>query len=113
MSAQTKPTLHEIAAMPFPASVSAMRQHYDPAWGTDPPEGETRLYTVQVSYSYTGDDVWETEIEASSAEEAEKLAEEAFDKADLDLPAGADVDAIEDVEATVSAIVGASKSRGL
>lgn len=28
-----KPSLAEIAAMPFPASLNAMRQHYNPDWG--------------------------------------------------------------------------------
>lgn len=31
----TTPSLHEVAAMPFPASLKAMREHYNPDWGRD------------------------------------------------------------------------------
>ena len=71
------PTLHEIAAMPFPASLNAMREHYNKDWGRPVPEdsdGELRTYLVSVSYSIR--DLITVEVEAYSEDEARDLAED-------------------------------------
>ena len=87
-----KPTLQEIAAMPYPASERAMREHYDPQWGKPKPEGALRRYSVEVSYSFSGRDTWATDVNAHNADEARELAGAAFDKADLDLPWDVEID---------------------
>jgi hypothetical protein len=91
-SAAGKPTLKEIASMPYPTSERAMREHYDPQWGKAKPEGKLRSYSVEVSYSFRGRDTWTTRVNAHDADEARELAGDEFDKADLDLPWDADVD---------------------
>lgn len=74
-----KPTLHEIAAMPYPSSVRAMRKHYEPHWGKPVPEGgEKRLFEVTVEWSARGHETYE--VEAFTEDEAEDLAEIEFDK---------------------------------
>jgi hypothetical protein len=75
----TRPTLQEIAAMPYPASEQAMRKHYDPDWHRFSGDGELRTYKASVSYSYTVSKRWFCEVEASSKEEAESLVEDRFD----------------------------------
>lgn len=90
-----KPTLHEIAAMPFPASVTAMRKHYQKDWGKPLPEGltEKRKFRVEVNFevSYTDSDT--VEVEAWTEEEAEDLAsEKVCSAAERDLPLGAYAD---------------------
>jgi hypothetical protein len=92
MATAPKPSIQEVAAMPYPASVRAMREHYNPQWGKPVPEGKLRRYSVEVDYSFRGRDTWSTEVNAHSREEAEELAGDAFDKADLDLPWDAEVD---------------------
>ena len=73
-----KPSLHEIAAMPFPASQEAMRKHYNPHWGKDvPDDGEKRRYKVKVRWIAEGSETYE--VEAFSEDEAEELAGEEFD----------------------------------
>lgn len=77
-----RPTLHEIAAMPFPASVEAMRKHYNPAWGKlIDGDGAARRYRVKLSGTVTTRDyINETvEVDAFSSDEAIKLAEEEID----------------------------------
>lgn len=83
-----RPTLHEIAAMPFPQSVQAIRQHYDKNWGRFE-NGEPRAFEVTVRYSIykTGSETYT--VEAGSEEEAESKAEELFaaeygDEAEID-----------------------------
>lgn len=68
-----KPSIHEIAAMPFPASVNAIREHYDPKWGKDVPDGP-RKFRVRAEYTISGtiDEV----IEAEDKDEAEDIARE-------------------------------------
>lgn len=84
-----KPTLHEIAAMPLPASLNAMREHYNPHWGKPIPEdGEKQSYSVRVYYHVTGDEIYD--VEAFTEEEAVELAAEAFD-GDPVVPDGADI----------------------
>lgn len=68
-----KPTLAEIAAMPLPASIMAMRQHYDPNWGRLPEEG-TKRFMVKADYSYVVHSEYSDIIEAESREEAEEIA---------------------------------------
>ena len=69
----TRPTLQEIAAMPFPASQTAMRKHYDPSWGRVGEDGKPK-WRVQVEYSYTetGSDTFE--VEAFDKQEADNAA---------------------------------------
>jgi hypothetical protein len=71
-----KPTLHEIAAMPFPKSVEAMRKHYVRDWGKPIPEGVTkkRKFRVDVEYEVSYSDTQTVEVEAWTANEAEDLA---------------------------------------
>lgn len=85
-----KPTIQEIAAMPFPASVEAMRKHYNPHWGKDVPEdGEKRTFDVRVEWSVNGSESYT--VEAFSEDEAEDLALEEFDS-DPAIPDGAEVE---------------------
>ena len=71
-----KPTLHEIAAMPLPASIEAMRKHYNPDWGRPMPEaGEGKsFFRVRAEWTISGrmDEV----IEAADEKEAKELARE-------------------------------------
>lgn len=74
----SKPTLHDIAAMPFPASVEAMRKHYNPAWGRPVDgDGSRRTYRVKLSGEVrTVKPIYETvEIAAFSEDEAIELAQ--------------------------------------
>lgn len=71
-----RPTLHEIAAMPFPASVEAMREHYNPHWGKDTGDNELRTYRVKVIYETRSDEIQVVEVEAFTEEEALDLAED-------------------------------------
>lgn len=72
-----KPSLHDIAAMPYPASVNAMRKHYNPEWGRPVPEGgERRTFEVELDIEYTGSDTHWIKVEAFTEEEAEELAQQ-------------------------------------
>ena len=75
------PTLHEIAAMRLPASVYAMRKHYDPKWGFDASEEKTaRKFHVKMEWTISG--TFDQEIEAETEKEAKEKAEEwVFDDA--------------------------------
>lgn len=77
-----KPTLHEIAAMPYSAGIAAMRAHYDPKWGDarGDDSGEPRTFRVAVHYTVRQDESEVFTVEACSADEAEKLAEAQFRK---------------------------------
>lgn len=73
------PSLHEIAAMPFPASQNAMRKHYNPDWGKPVPDGadRPRNYSVVVSYIVHTPEYQTVTVSAfSEAEAAEKAEEE-------------------------------------
>lgn len=74
--ASEKPTLHEIAAMPFPASAEAMRKHYVHDWGKPVPEGVTRKreFAVEVEFTVTSVERETVTVEAFSESEAEELA---------------------------------------
>lgn len=70
-----KPSLHEIAAMPFPLSREAMRQHYNPDWGRETSEdGQKRKFRVRAEYSVT--EYLDCTIEAFTKEEAREEAEQ-------------------------------------
>jgi len=84
---EPKPSLHEIAAMPFPASQTAMRKHYNPDWHKDIPEGK-KVFRVSVDWSLEGSFV--EDIEAEDEEEAREIAEEmasdeASDRMDIEV----------------------------
>lgn len=68
----TKPSLHEIAAMPFPASLNAMRENYNPQWGKDCGDGEIKEFTIEVSYDVRGSQ--SITVEAFTSSEAEDVA---------------------------------------
>lgn len=70
-----KPSLHEIAAMPFPESLGALRRHYDRDWGSrvsDEPES----WTVHVDYTVTSRDSMSVTVNAHSVEEAKRFGSE-------------------------------------
>jgi hypothetical protein len=91
----SKPTLHEIAAMPFPASMLAMREHYNSEWGRPIPDGgELIKYKVTVNYSVRVRDSRTYTVEAYCEQDAERLSSELFDK---DRTVEDDVD-VEDLE---------------
>ena len=73
-----KPTLHEIAAMPWPASRNAMRKHYVHDWGVPIPDGVDRKksFKVEVSFTVTEKRDEIVEVEAFSEEEAKELAQD-------------------------------------
>ena len=92
-----KPSLHEIAAMPFPASVLAMQKHYDPTWGKEPPPPSgKRKFFVKADWTISGR--FRDEVEAENREEAEEIIKEwVMDDAysgDVDL----DIRSFEEVE---------------
>lgn len=71
-----RPTLHEIAAMPYPASIEAMREHYDRHWGKCSDGEELRTFKVAVTYETRSDVTEVVEVEAFSEAEALDLAED-------------------------------------
>lgn len=72
---EAKPSLREIAEMPYPASLLAMRQHYNPEWGKPIPDGaKLRTFRVKVEYSYSVSERETVEVEAFTKEEAEDKA---------------------------------------
>lgn len=90
-----KPTRHEIAAMPFPASVTAMRKHYVKDWAIPTPEGVDgkRKFAVKFQYSISNTETETVEVEAWTEEEAEELGvEKVCGKAEDDCPANAYAD---------------------
>jgi hypothetical protein len=91
-----KPTLHEIAAMPFPASEQALYKYY----GVRPKDGKDgELKTFKVTYHYSVRENYSESytVEAVDDEQAEKMADDIFDE-DRSIPADADVDDVEVVE---------------
>jgi hypothetical protein len=68
-----KPTIQEIAAMPFPKSLQAVREYYDPSWGKNDEEGEPiKAFRVRFDWTLRGrfDDVIEANTEAEALEKA-------------------------------------------
>jgi hypothetical protein len=82
VTAPVKPTLHEIAAMPFPASRNAMRKHYNPHWGEltpdRPSDAVDKQFVVTIEYSTMRYDEEYLTITAATAEEAEHRARQEF-----------------------------------
>lgn len=68
-----KPTLQEIAAMPFPASLLEVRRYYDPCWNVNPDGAEFR---VTLDFEVREDRSVTYTIDARSADEAEATARE-------------------------------------
>lgn len=85
------PSLHEIAAMPFPASVEAMRKHYNPEWGRDEPEPQEGKRKFRISVDWTATGSFTEEFEAESEADAREMAqiaaqdEAAFNVDELDV----------------------------
>ena len=70
-----KPTLHEIAAMPYSQTADAVRRHYDPDWGKVTEDGEpSRIWRVRFRWTISG--TFDDEIEADSEQEAREIAQE-------------------------------------
>ena len=69
-----KPSLHDIAGMPFPASLAAMRKFYDPKWGYDTSEDPPRKFKVSIEYSVTTYGDYNSTVEAGDEEQARELA---------------------------------------
>lgn len=77
------PSLHEIAEMPFPASMLAMRKHYNADWHKPEHDPSTlKPFKVRVSYSVRVTDSRSYAVEAADEEHARKLAEDLFDDDD-------------------------------
>lgn len=89
-----KPSLHEIAAMPFPSSQNAMRKYYNPQWGKPIPDGaEKQTYAVQIDFEVTLTDSRTVEVEAFTEEEAEELGSDLVgEELDGEYGISADVD---------------------
>lgn len=88
-----KPSLHEIAAMPFPASLNAMRKHYNPNWGKEVPEdGQKRKFKVEIEYAVIR--AAEYTVEAFSEDEARQEAEDEF-YFDHATPEGAEIESVQ------------------
>lgn len=89
------PSLHEIAAMPFPASMLAMRKHYNKDWHKPEREfaGDTEIaqYRVEVSYSVRTEESVTYTVYAASLADAEEQAEKLFDN-DRSIDSDAEVD---------------------
>jgi len=91
-----KPSLHEIAAMPYPASVMAMREHYNSGWGKPLPDekyDEPRTFKVRIDYSFTTQGQRSYTVEALSEEEAEEMAVNEFDN-DRQVETDAEIDLV-------------------
>lgn len=79
------PTIHEIAAMPFPASQSARRKFYNPDWGKPIPDGAEgkQTYRIRVRLSTRSSHTETIEVEAWSEDEArDQASDEACKKYD-------------------------------
>lgn len=67
------PTLHELATMPFPASLQAVRKFYDPLWAVFDFADGPREVRVSIDYSVTREERFSMVVEATSTQEAEEL----------------------------------------
>lgn len=67
-----RPSIHDIAAMPYPQSLHAMRQYYDPQWGMDTGDGAKKTFRCVVEYEIR--DQTTVDVEAFTPEEAKDLA---------------------------------------
>ena len=95
-AAAAKPSLHEIAAMPFPASMEAMRRHYNRDWHKPEPDGKT-LITYEVTMGFCVPETRTYKVEAYSEEEAQALADDMLDK-DRTIPSEAEDFEVVDVK---------------
>jgi hypothetical protein len=68
------PSLHELARMPFPASLLAVRKFYDPLWAVFNFEDGPREIRVSLDYEVTREERFSIVVEASSTAEAEQIA---------------------------------------
>ena len=75
-----RPSLRDIANMPFPASRDAMRKYYDQDWGKyHEDNGEVAIkYRVVIDYETVIEETEIIEVEAISPEMAEKIARDQF-----------------------------------
>lgn len=73
-----RPTLHDIAALPYSKTVEAMRQFYDPNWQTGSATNDGPRWKVRVEYTRTVEDEDVFEVEAASEDEAKKRARAIF-----------------------------------
>jgi hypothetical protein len=89
-----KPSLKQIADMPYPLSLCAMRKHYNAKWGIPVADGETLTqWKVKIHYETRETGTATYNVEAMNEEEAKELAEALFDEShDMD-------DEVTDVEA--------------
>jgi hypothetical protein len=77
-----KPPITEIAAMPFPASMVAMRRFYNKDWHKPEADGETpSKWSVEIVYSRREEDIFSADVEAITKEDAIAEAEAQFEKA--------------------------------
>lgn len=90
----SKPTLHEIAAMPFPASEKALFQHYGVTPWREKRDGEKLTFKVRYNYSETISNSATYTVDAVDEEEAEYLAEALWD-ADVTIPNDVDLDGVD------------------
>lgn len=72
-----KPSLHEIAAMPFSETMKAIRQFYDPKFGIggDAEQGAIE-FTVSIDWSYRRDECDQITVRADSLAEAREKAKD-------------------------------------
>ncbi len=96
----TKPSIQEIAEMPYPASMMAMREHYNPDWHKPEPDGET-LMKYRVTMDFAVRDSRTYTVEALDEEHAEKLADDALN-ADKSIPHDAEDFEMSDIELVTS-----------
>jgi hypothetical protein len=75
----SKPTLHEIAAMPFPASERALQTYYGVEPYRERTTHERTSFRVTVTYSWSESDTLTYEVQAADREDAERIAEDQFD----------------------------------
>lgn len=74
-TAEARPSLHEIAAMPFSRTAEAVRKHYDPAWGENDEDGEpVKAWRVRFYWTVSGS--YDEVVEAATDDEARAIAKE-------------------------------------
>lgn len=74
------PTLHDIAAMPFPASEQALQRYYGVEPWKERSAAPRKTFEVIVSYSWSERSTATYEVEADTRDEAEAEAEKLFDR---------------------------------
>jgi hypothetical protein len=94
----SKPTLHEIAAMPFPASEQALQKYYGVEPWSDRAGADRKPFQVKITYSWSESETLTYDVVAADRQEAERLAEDLFDKDHRVRGEDIDVDDVEAVE---------------